>query len=205
MNLPTQLTVLRIILTPIYIICLLADNVHLKISAFVIFVLASLTDWYDGYAARKFGAVTRWGQFLDPLADKILILSGFICFYLFGLIPGWMVVVIAVRDILITCLRCYAICRNRSIVTQFIAKIKTSSQFFAIYFLFLYYLITLYGGQGAFSGILLTIDEKDFIFHMMSAITLLTVISGIVYLIDNRSHLRELINQIYRIFLPSDI
>lgn len=205
MNLPTQLTILRIVLTPVFIACLFADNFYMKIAGFGVFILASLTDWYDGYAARRFGTITMWGQFLDPLADKILVLSGFICFSFLGLIPGWMVFVIAFRDISITGLRCYAICKDRPIVTNFMAKIKTTSQYFSIYIIFLYYLMTLNTQSNKIGNIILDLEKIDFLFTLMSGITLLTVISGILYLIDNRSHLREIIYRIYRIFLPSDI
>ena len=91
MSLPNQLTILRILLTPVFVFLLFFDSMATRIGSMVIFTIAALTDWYDGYAARKTGGITMWGQFLDPLADKILVSSGFICFSILGYIPVWMV------------------------------------------------------------------------------------------------------------------
>ena len=106
----------------------------------VIFTIAALTDWYDGYAARKTGGITMWGQFLDPLADKILVSSGFICFSILGYIPVWMVMVVVIRDFLITAFRSYAIIKNQPITTSFVAKTKTFVQFGILYLIFIYHL-----------------------------------------------------------------
>ena len=126
MNLPNQLTILRIILTPVFVFLLFIEGSVFKYCSLIVFVLASLTDWYDGYAARKFGEITMWGQFLDPLADKILVSSGFICFSILGYTPAWMVLIIVGRDFLITGLRSYAILKGQPIHTNFFAKCKTS-------------------------------------------------------------------------------
>jgi CDP-diacylglycerol--glycerol-3-phosphate 3-phosphatidyltransferase len=93
MTLPNQLTTLRILLTPVFVWLILSDAPHLRIWGIVVFVVASLTDLYDGYHARKYGQTTRWGAFMDPLADKILITSAFIYFVHLGLLSLWMVIV----------------------------------------------------------------------------------------------------------------
>ena len=84
MNLANQLTVLRVILTPIYLYFLFLDGITYKIISLVIFIIASLTDHYDGILARKHGLVSKWGAFLDPLADKLLISSALFAFYYLG-------------------------------------------------------------------------------------------------------------------------
>jgi CDP-diacylglycerol--glycerol-3-phosphate 3-phosphatidyltransferase len=189
MNLPNQLSLLRIFLTPVFIILLFLDGVVFRIGSFIIFIIASLTDCYDGYTARKFSNVTLWGQFLDPLADKILISSGLICFSILGYIPKWMVLIIVIRDLLITGLRYYAILKGKPIITNFLSKIKTASQFIAIHLIFLYHLLIVDGPNKELNGLFQRIQETDFIFVIMYGITLLTVISGFIYILNNRSNL----------------
>ena len=74
----------------------------------MVYVVAALTDWYDGWVARKYGYVSRWGKFLDPLADKILAAAALFSFVALNLVDGWMVWIVVVRDFLITGLRSYA-------------------------------------------------------------------------------------------------
>jgi len=205
MNLPNQLTLLRILLTPVFVLLLFLDSNISRIASFLVFTLASLTDWYDGYTARKFGYVSTWGKFLDPLADKILVSSGFICFSVLGYIPVWMVLIIVIRDFLITTLRSYAIIKGKSIVTTLFAKVKTFSQCGVLYFIFIYHIFISGGYERGVEGLFDQSIEMDIIFTLMCIITFLTVISGIVYIIGNRSHLRQMGSDIYRIFVPSDI
>src|SRR5688572_6734775 len=128
MGLPNQLTVLRMALTPLVVYCLTRESLAFRYLALVVFLFASLTDWYDGYAARKLGRVTQWGKFLDPLADKILVITTFAVFVSLGLVKAWMVVVIAVRDILMMALRLYGEWKRQPVVTSTTAKWKTAGQ-----------------------------------------------------------------------------
>ena len=98
MNLPNALTIFRVILTPFFIYLLFTSSMYSNLYALIIFILASVTDAFDGYYARKYNIETEFGNFLDPLADKILVSSAFISFYLLDLIELWMVVVILSRD-----------------------------------------------------------------------------------------------------------
>ena len=126
--LPNILTITRIALTPLFIILLFSDKPYSKIYALLIFIIAAITDAYDGHLARKYNQVTSEGKFLDPLADKILVLSSFISFAYLGVIEFWMVVLIAFRDLFVTGLR-LAMSRNGiSMVTSNIAKLKTVFQ-----------------------------------------------------------------------------
>src|SRR4051812_14424298 len=110
MNLPNKLTVLRLLLVPVFMIFTIIDNVWTRIFALLIFIVASLTDLYDGYFARKYGEITTFGKFMDPLADKFLISAAFICFVSMRelRVPAWMVVLIIGREFLITGLRTLA-------------------------------------------------------------------------------------------------
>ena len=86
MTLPNQLTILRILLTPLFILLFISDRIFLKELSVFVFIIAALTDWYDGWIARKLGTVSRWGVFLDPLADKILTSAAFVAFAWLGLV-----------------------------------------------------------------------------------------------------------------------
>ena len=125
MNLPNILTVGRILMTPFFIIFLFYDHPYAKIWALCIFVIAMLTDIYDGYYARKHNLVTDYGRFLDPLADKVMILSALISFAMMNVIPFWMVTIIIFRDVFITGLRTVMSSKNMVMVTSKIAKRKT--------------------------------------------------------------------------------
>ncbi|MEJ2637904.1 MAG: CDP-diacylglycerol--glycerol-3-phosphate 3-phosphatidyltransferase, partial [Calditrichia bacterium] len=118
LTIPNQLTILRIILTPIFLIYYLKGTPHDQLIASILFVAASITDWYDGWYARRFGVITRWGQFMDPLADKLLVSSALIVFAWLGYVFWWMVWVIVVRDFIVTGIRIYALHRGTPIVTH---------------------------------------------------------------------------------------
>jgi CDP-diacylglycerol--glycerol-3-phosphate 3-phosphatidyltransferase len=202
MNLPTQLTILRIVLTPVFVGLLFMDHMACKIAALVVFIIASLTDWYDGYFARKISMITVWGQFLDPLADKILVSSALICFSMLGYVQEWMVMIIVIRDFIITALRSYSILHNQSIRTNFLAKAKTSGQMVVVYIVFLYYLLTCQSEQ-PYNFFTQWIGDVHLIPALMYMITAVTLFSGIIYLIENRVLIRKICVNIFRRFVPT--
>ena len=132
MTLPNILTFGRILLTPVFIICLFDDFPAAHIWALVIFVIASITDAYDGYYARKNNMVTDTGRFLDPLADKILVSSAFISFAIMELIDFWMVGIIIFRDVFVTGLRVVMSRHGKTMMTSKIAKSKTGVQLLSL-------------------------------------------------------------------------
>ncbi|MCD6117959.1 CDP-diacylglycerol--glycerol-3-phosphate 3-phosphatidyltransferase [bacterium] len=203
MSLPNQLTVLRIILTPVFVFLLFCDTTYMHWLSFAVFAIASLTDWYDGYIARKFGVVTKWGKFLDPLADKILVSAGFISFCVIGYFAWWMVIVIIIRDVIITILRSYAIYRGESIAASAFAKVKTFSQIVLLYFVFLYYLFTEGGIIKEYEWIFNRHSAVHFINIVMFFITVITLASAIQYIFDNRSCITDMKRDVLKIFLPS--
>ena len=105
----------------------------LLIIALLIFTLASLTDLYDGYIARRLNQVTDLGKLIDPIADKVLIFSCFLAFLDMGLIRAWMVIIILFREIVITAFRLYALTKKQVIQADIIGKHKLVSQVVAIY------------------------------------------------------------------------
>lgn len=196
MTLPNQLTVLRIILTPVFLFFFLSDDqTYIQISL-AIFLVAALTDWYDGWLARKFNYITEWGKFWDPLADKILTSAAFVGFVLVGLLQLWMVVLIIIRDLLITLLRVYAESRGYNFVTSYYAKWKTVFQM-----VFLYYLLILYVGLNTpqilndYQDLFRILSNQKFIYSTMLIITVITVHSGVSYVMKNKNLIAKLFNE----------
>jgi len=192
LTVPNQLTILRIILTPLFLYFFIQDSIGDKLTGAIIFSLAAATDWYDGYIARKLNIVSRWGQFMDPLADKILISSALIAYAHLGYVYWWMVIIIVIRDFLITFLRLYALKRGKSIVTSNLAKWKTFIQMVAVFILLIYLNFPnadIYNLEKYPPG------YSHWISIVYLLVTAITVISGIQYLIENRSHVVEIIKR----------
>lgn len=197
LNIPNQLTILRIILTPVFCFLMLQQQPELRLWGTIVFFIASATDWYDGYIARKKQMITRWGQFMDPLADKILNSSAFIIFAALGLFHWWMVWVIVIRDVAITALRIFALYVGKSIVTSLVAKWKTFLQMTMLFVVLIYINIPASEFSGSYNP---PLPLDHWISISMLAITLLTAWSGIQYLIVNRMHLLELSKRFLKLF-----
>lgn len=195
-SLPNILTVIRILLTPVFVYCLLSDS--LQIFAALIFLFASVTDWYDGYLARKYGYTSAWGKFLDPLADKVLVLSAFFSLVYLGVVKLWMVMVIMLRDFVVTTLRSYTMSHGKPMMTNFFAKFKTVSQMIMIGLILIF--VSLQSGLATWqtdyrdhiNTTVTVISEYNVIYAGMLCVTMLTAVSGIVYLYQNRESLRRL-------------
>ncbi len=194
MLLPNQLTTLRIILTPIFLYLFLSgDPVLIRIS-FLVFIAAAITDWYDGWLARKFNYITNWGKFMDPLADKILTSTAFVAFVVLDILELWMVIAIVVRDFIITFLRIYADYRKVSFTTSRLAQVKTFLQMiFLYYLLFFYVLRTFESIEQNYSNYFNILLNEQFIYWMMFIVTLITLYSGIKYIVVNK----KLINKLF--------
>jgi CDP-diacylglycerol---glycerol-3-phosphate 3-phosphatidyltransferase len=205
MNLPNQLTLLRILLTPVFVSLLFIEHPAFKLASFCVFVLATVTDYYDGYTARKLGIITVTGQFLDPLADKILVSSCLISFNVLGYVPAWMVLVIVVRDFGITGFRSFAILKGKPIITHRLAKVKTYLQMTVLYVVFLYHLLSWPSPRPGFTAVLFWIRDWNVLYSLLYGITVLTVVTGVIYLVENRSHLKAIAKSLYRMFVPSDV
>lgn len=200
MSLPNQLTILRISLTPVLLYALNLETLTGRYLAFFIFLVASLTDWYDGYVARRFGHMTRWGKFLDPLADKILVLSTFMALATKGLIATWMVAAIAGRDVAVTGLRSYALYKRQPVTTSAAAKWKTASQMVALFVLLGFLIIEQHA-----PGWLSRDNSLVFLDRMVFVVTLITVATGLQHFVENWHHFKSLVLAFSRVFLPGNL
>ncbi|MDA9922687.1 CDP-diacylglycerol--glycerol-3-phosphate 3-phosphatidyltransferase [Verrucomicrobiales bacterium] len=137
MNLPNQLTVARLILTFVFVALLsLEDLSWSKTAALFVFAIAAITDFLDGYIARKHNLVTNFGKLMDPLADKVLMCAGFVLLTRLELIPAWIVVVILSREFMVTGLRLLASAEGVVLAAENLGKYKTIFQIVTvIYFL----------------------------------------------------------------------
>ena len=134
MNLPNKLTVCRVVLIPFFVFFLLNDamNPYFKWVALGLFIVASLTDLFDGKIARKYNLVTDFGKFMDPLADKLLVCSAMIGLIELGRIEAWIVIVIIAREFIISGFRLIAADNGRVIAASYWGKFKTTFQMFMV-------------------------------------------------------------------------
>lgn len=137
MNIPNQLTTLRVILIPVFMFFFTSDMSIGHVIACAVFIVASLTDFLDGHLARKWNLVTNFGKIMDPFADKLLVLTALIYLAIEGTIPGWPVIIIIGRELLVTSLRALAADSGIILAARNLGKFKTVSQMFSIIFLIL--------------------------------------------------------------------
>lgn len=172
MNLPNKLTLLRILLVPIFVFLLLCPifGESTKWLVLVIFCIACLTDFLDGKIARKYNLITDFGKFMDPLADKLLVCSALICLIDLGKLPSWFVVIVIAREFVVSGLRLIAVDNGIVIAASWWGKFKTAFQMALIIL------------------ILIDFDELKVITIIVFWVTLaLTLVSMIDYLWKNRS------------------
>jgi CDP-diacylglycerol--glycerol-3-phosphate 3-phosphatidyltransferase/cardiolipin synthase len=185
MNLPNLLTVMRMALVPVFIVFYYlgegADG-GFTIAALVVFVAAALTDAVDGHIARKYDLGTNFGKLMDPLADKVLTASAFICFVDTGVVPAWVVIVILAREFLITGLRSVAASEGVVIAAGFSGKLKTVLQMMTIALYLIAEVLGQYPILGAIdASVMLTVAGG----WCLAALAV-TVYSGVEYLWKGR-------------------
>jgi len=191
-NIPNVLTIFRILLTPLFILCLFNNYPYARLWALIIFVIASITDAFDGHYARKYNQVTKHGKFLDPLADKILVSSAFISFAILDLVPYWMVVLIIFRDLFVTGLRMAMESQGLTMITSKIAKMKTATQLTVIIFILLFLGIQIFSFEWLRIAIQFIVEQR-IIYYFTFIATVLTVWTGVSYLYNNRRVIKEFI------------
>ena len=178
MNLPNNLTIIRVLLIPFFVFFLLVPVAGdaSRYIALVVFIAASLTDLADGKIARKYNLVTNFGKFMDPLADKLLVCSALICFVEMDLLPAWIVIIIISREFIISGFRLIASDNGVVIAASYWGKFKTTSQMIMIVLLI-----------AQIPGTVFDILEQLFIYIAL----ILTVVSLIDYLIKNKDVLKQ--------------
>lgn len=167
MNLPNKLTLLRIVLVPVFVVVLYLSFPYNNLVALAIFILASLTDLLDGKIARKYHLVTDFGKFMDPIADKLLVTAALLVFVDWHMMPAWVAIVVIAREFIVSALRLVAASNGRVIAAGWSGKVKTASTMVCICVMLL--------------GLPAVVDV------ICSAVILVTTAySGIEYLVRNR-------------------
>tara|TARA_B100000003_G_C10926934_1_gene369538 strand:+ start:1683 stop:2213 length:531 start_codon:yes stop_codon:yes gene_type:complete len=171
-------------------LCLFYDHPWANTWALMIFIIASITDAYDGYYARKYDQVTPEGKFLDPLADKILVTSAFMSFALLDVVEFWMIGLIIFRDLFVTGLRMAMERKGLSMVTSTAAKAKTATQMTIIIFILI--VLGLKGLSFKWSmPILDIISQYQLVYNLTFLATVFTVFTGISYIYSNRTLIQK--------------
>jgi CDP-diacylglycerol--glycerol-3-phosphate 3-phosphatidyltransferase len=183
MSFPTQLTVLRIILVPVFYLLFAVIDPPLVLWAGIVFLVAAVSDWYDGYYARQLNLVTPLGAFLDPLADKLLTSAAFIGFASRGLIPVWMVLIVIFRDIYLTLFRMSADSVGAKVKTSFFAKMKTFTQM--VFIGLVLFALTASSWSVGIASLTQRLIEPQTLFWVMLGVTLMTALSAGEYTYDN--------------------
>ncbi len=204
MNLANKLTMVRIIAIPFFLLFMFIGNIYTRVAALLIFILAALTDMYDGIIARHREEVTNFGKFIDPLADKLIVSAAFISFVQLRelAIPAWMVILVISREFIITGLRSVAASRGTIISASLSGKFKTTSQMVVIITILLILIVNAvlknychttplelqaFLGWKRVLGYIL--DRAPY--WLMLVVTILTVISGFNYIFKNKQLLSE--------------
>lgn len=175
MNIPNVLTLSRIVLAMIMVLLLQQGTLAGTVLAAVVFTIASLTDFCDGHLAKKKGLVSDFGKIMDPVADKILLLSAFWVLATIEMVPWWMVVVIAIREVAVTVSRLLIMRKGQVLAAEGAGKIKTVMQITAVSSMLLY-LIAEQSGYGGRQGLWVKLN-----YILMLAAVAVTVYSGIDY------------------------
>ncbi|WP_313529679.1 CDP-diacylglycerol--glycerol-3-phosphate 3-phosphatidyltransferase [Anaerotignum sp.] len=176
MNLPNKLTILRVILIPVFLLVLfLAPVPTNRYVAVAIFVVASLTDFLDGYLARRWNLVSNFGKFMDPLADKLLVMAALVSMVELGDLPSWVVIIILAREFAITGFRTLAMEANIVMAASWWGKVKTTVQMIMI-------IVVLLELPFAFMGAVETI--------LVALAVFFTIVSGVDYIVKNRQVLK---------------
>lgn len=205
MNIPNRLSLLRIILIPFTMLFMLPVRIygfepvawnsfiteHGMLVAAVIFIIASLTDFFDGQIARRCNLITDLGKFLDSLADKMLVIAVLIAFVALGRISPWLLAIIVLREFMVTGIRLVASKEGVVMAAKMIGKIKTVTQMIAIIYLMLEPTIMRFTGDDYYASFTEPCAVSvigDVLFYIC---VIMTIISGLDYLIKNRSYLKE--------------
>ncbi|MAT40080.1 MAG: CDP-diacylglycerol--glycerol-3-phosphate 3-phosphatidyltransferase [Ectothiorhodospiraceae bacterium] len=186
-NLPNSLTALRIVLAPLFFMLFISADPVMKQISLLVYMVAALTDWYDGEIARSSGTVSNFGKFLDPLADKILTAFALVGLTVINVVPLWMVIVIIARDVVVTSLRVYAESRQFHVKTTRLAQWKTFVQMAVLYYLLVLTIAAVTPWLPAgLTPVIQTLLDPTAVYSLMTIVTAITVYTGVQYIWDCR-------------------
>lgn len=215
MNLANKLTVVRMVLVPIFVIIaylgqlgiISGEILGISITFLImdaIFIIASITDKLDGYIARSRNQITTFGKFLDPLADKILVLSALVMLVEFDKIPAWVPIIVLVREFLVSGYRLVAVEKGGKVIAASIwGKLKTVTQMIAIIFIFVdkfnfceFLRATTNASKAVESSFLILMTTPEYIFNIVTSVLLLisvvaTIFSGYDYLKNGKDLFKD--------------
>ena len=172
MTTANKLTILRIALIPVFLVVLYLDFAGARWWALGIFIVACLTDFVDGYIARHYNQITNFGKFMDPLADKMLVMAAMCYFVEYGQMPGWCLAIVLLREFAVSGMRLVAVEQGRVIAAAWSGKIKTASTMVAICLMLLW-----------------NIAWLNTVCWVVIVVT--TVYSGVEYFVKNRDVFRK--------------
>jgi CDP-diacylglycerol--glycerol-3-phosphate 3-phosphatidyltransferase len=196
MNLANKLTILRIILVPIFLLFIAIQIPYGTIIATLVFIIAALTDKLDGYIARSRNQITRFGKFMDPLADKLLVTAALVSLVELQIIPAWAAIIIIAREFAVTGLRSIAAAEGIVIAASWWGKVKTVIQIVAIIFALIKVILkTMPETMPKLASVINNTPELVRFFNVMPGITMaiaiiVTIISGIDYFIKNKEAIK---------------
>ena len=194
MNMPNKLTLTRIILAPVFMSFFVVENAYSRIFGFILYLIAALTDIFDGHYARKYGIITGFGKFMDPLADKILVSAALIALVSLGHARAWMVMLIIAREFYVTGLRSLAAYKGTVIPPSVLARLKTIVQMSVISFMML--VITFESVFQIYASplsSLLNFDQQLVYDLILGVTTLLTVYTGFDYTVKYYSMIKNIL------------
>ena len=167
MNTANKLTMLRVLLIPVFLVVLYLQFPFHMYYALAVFILASVTDFVDGYIARHFNMITDFGKFMDPLADKMLVMAALLWFVEMNRLPAWALLIVVVREFAVTGLRLIAVERGRVIAAAWSGKVKTASTMVCI-------------------CVMLVFRHQTVDLICLAVILVTTVYSGLEYFVKNK-------------------
>ncbi len=185
-RIPNLLTLIRIMLAPVFLILFLQEDWMMRLAAVLVFTVAAITDYLDGYLARVLQAHSAFGNFMDPLADKVLTFLGFASLSVLNaeLFPWWVFAFIVGRDVFVTYMRTLANKRGKAMATSYTAKLKTAIQLIFLYVALLSFtLLMLPATQAFFQG---WFFDSGLLTWLYYGVMLFTVYTGFQYIYNNR-------------------
>ena len=181
---PNALSISRIVLAPVFLALLMLETFWGMFFALAVFIVAAVSDWLDGQVARRYAVASRLGMFLDPLADKILVLGAFVAlaWIVPTVVPWWAVVVIALRDVIVTTLRTIAEARDRPLRTIPMAKLKTGLQLGFVITTMVLLTLERWPWWPALRDVARAVLYSPVIWVFLGLVVVLTVYTGLYYL-----------------------